>query len=180
MQNKKLILIMSVLVLFVGAVAFIAGSLINGSLGPNAAGMSVSVNIVPALELPATQPDVTGAFVERRDNSLFIETKSLGAGGGIPAGSHPDKSESGPKLEVVVTGSTVIYRETTQLSQPLASGNQSIQQTIEEATLDQLFTESTVMVWGRKSGDRIIADVLMYSNRAMIKRVIFEDCHECP
>lgn len=180
MQNKKLILFMSVLVLLVGASAFIAGRLLNSDLGQNASQVSVSVQIVPAVELLAARPNVTGVFVERQDDSIFIETKSLGAGSGISAGSRSDKSESGPQVEVVVTSDTTIYRETTLLSRPLVRGNQSIQQTIEETTLEQLNTESTVMVWGRKSGDRIIADVLMYSEPAMIKRVLFEVCQECP
>ena len=83
-------------------------------------------------------------------------------------------------MEVVITNETSIYRETTQLSEPLSSGQQNIQQTVEEATLDGLDSQSVVQVWGRRSGDRIIAEVMMYSNTAMIKRGLFEDCEECP
>ena len=180
MKNKKLILGVGVLVLLVGAAAFLAGRLINGGFRLNGNSAPVSVDIIPAIELPTTSPDVTRPFIERRDNTIIVETKSLDASG-ILAGSPPDiKSTSGPQVEVVVTSDTIIYRETTQLSKPLTSGNQTIQQTVEETTLDQLNAESVVMVWGLKSGDRIIAEVLIYSNPAMIKRVIFEDCDTCP
>jgi hypothetical protein len=81
--------------------------------------------------------------------------------------------ESGPKVEVVVTNETTVYRETTDLGGPpdLKSGEtETIQQTVEESTLDELNSQSMVSVWGRKSGDRIIADVVFYSNPVMFKR----------
>jgi hypothetical protein len=181
MQNKKLILIMGVLVLAVGAAAFMAEKLINGGFRLNGNSAPVSVDIIPAIELPTTSPDVTGPFIERWDNTIIVETKSLDANGSILAGSPSDvKSTSGPQMEVVVTSDTIIYRETTQLSKPLTSGNQTIQQTVEDATLDNLNTESMVMVWGRKNGYRVVAEVLMYSQTAMIKGAIFEDCKICP
>ena len=181
MKYKKLILMLSVLVLFVGAAAFMAARLINGGFRLNGNSAPVSVDIIPAIELPTTSPDVTGPFIERWDNAIIVETKSLDASGGILAGSPSDvKSTSGPQVEVVVTSDTIIYRETTQVSKPLTGGNQTIQQTVEAATLDDLNTESMVMVWGRKSGDRVIAEVLMYSQTVMIKRAIFEDCEICP
>jgi hypothetical protein len=181
LQNKKLILMMSVLVLLVSAAAFIAGRSINGGFGPSANAASISVNIIPAIELPTIPAGVTGQFVERQDNAILIETKSLDGGGSILADSPSDRrSTRGPQVEVVVTGDTIIYRETTQLSKPLTSGNQAIQQTVEQTTFEQLNPASMIMVWGRKSGDRIVAEVLLYSNPAMIKQVIFEDCNVCP
>lgn len=170
-----MILVMGVLVLVVGATAFMAGRFLNQRISPVG---SVSVSINPATELPATQPDATGPFIERRDNSIIVETKSLQTGGAVS--SSDTKSQSGPHVEVVITSETMIYRETTQLSEPLSGGHQTIQQTVEEATLHDLGPESVLMVWGRRSGDRIIAEVLMYSNTVMIKTELFEDCEACP
>ena len=134
---------------------------------------------IVATALPTTSPEVTGPLIERRDNTLIIESKSLDTGSAVvPAAGT--RSQGGPQVEVVITSETVIYRETTQLCEPLLGGNQSIQQTVETATLENLDSRSMVMVWGRKSGDRIIAEVLMYSNTAAIKRGLFEDCDECP
>jgi len=134
--------------------------------------------IIIAPELPSTSPEVTGAFVKRQDNTITIETKSLEAGGLIA--DVDMKSQSGPQVEVVITSKTVIYRETTQPNEPLSVENQTIQQTVEQATLADLDSRSMVMVWGRKSGDRIVADVLMYSDIMMIKGAIFKDCEICP
>jgi hypothetical protein len=182
MQNKKLIFILGGLVLIVGAAAFVAGRMLNGQVNPlrffglggKGDVMTVSIQMIPAEELPKTQPEVTGPFVERKDNTIVVASipmKSGGGGGGMVAdpGSRVDV-EGGPKVEVVVTNETIIYRETTEFKEPSSSETQTIQQTVEESTLDELTSQSMVMVWGRKSGDRIIAEVLFYSNPVMFKR----------
>jgi hypothetical protein len=80
----------------------------------------------------------------------------------------------------VITAETMIYCGTTQLNGPLSGGNQTIQQTVEEPKLDDLNSQCMVTVWGRKSGDRVIAQVSMYSDVVAIKNAIFEDCEVCP
>ena len=74
-------------------------------------------------------------------------------------------------MEVVVNNETVIYLETTQPpSAPPSSGeNLVMQQTVEEASVDGLTSQSSVTVWGRKSGDRIIAEVILISNPIVFK-----------
>lgn len=195
MQNKKLIIVLGIVVVVVGAAAFIAGRLLNQGVGPLGLGlplgnggdvMSVSVQIEPAPELPKAKPDVTGLFVERKDNTVIVSSIPMDAGGGgvVVSTSGGSESESGgegpvfssspngndgPKVEVVITNDTIIYKETTEPPDP-SSGNQTIQQTVGEGTLDDLNSQSFVTVWGRKSGDRIIADVLFYSQPIMFKR----------
>ena len=187
MQNKKTIFLMSVLVLVVGAAAFIGGRMLNGEVNPlnffglagNGDMMSVSINIFPAEELPKTSPEVTGLFVERRDKTIVIQSVSLKAGeggvvvekgGGQAVAGSPADLGGGPEVEIVITNETTIYRETTEFSGPPSGQNETIQQTVEESTLDELNSQSMVQVWGRKSGDRIIAEVLFYSNPVMFKR----------
>jgi hypothetical protein len=187
MQNKRMILIMSILVLVVGAAAFIGGRMLNNNVNPlglfglggTGRMMSVMVNVVRAKELPKTEPAVMGQFVERKDNTIVVQSISLKAGGKgvavakgggeVIAGSPSENSE--PKVEVVITNATTIYRDSTQPGQPPSTNeSQTIQQTVEEATLDDLSSQSMLTVWGRKSGDRIIADVLLYSNPVFFKR----------
>ena len=184
MQNKKFTLIAGVLILFLGAAAFVAARLLNQRLTPIALGAPFEGDfrsmILPAPELPTTAPDVTGPFMERQDNTIIVETKSLESGGLGAASSENTKSQTGPLVEVVVTGETLIYRETTNPSEPLSAENQTIRQTVEPATLDALDSRSMIMVWGRKSGDRLIAEVLMYSDLVAVKSAIFEDCEICP
>ena len=191
MQNKRMILMMGILILVVGAAAFLAGQMLNSSVNP--LGMfglggpgdvvSFAINVIPAEELPKTAPEVTGLFLERKDNTIVVSSIPLKAGGGgvvVEKGSGgeavsgvPADLDSGPKVEVVITNETTIYRETTDLGGPpdIKSGETTtVQQTVEESTLDELNSQSMVTVWGRKSGDRIIAEVLFYSNPVMFKR----------
>ena len=192
MQNKKLIIGLSILVVIVGTAAFIAGRLLNRGVGPLGLGMplggngemmSISIQVTPAAELPTTQPEVIGSFVERQDNTIVIQSVSINAGQGgmvlqassggdgeAVAGSPVDND--GPKVEVVISNDTTIYLETTQPpSAPPTSGEtQVLQQTVEEASLDDLTSQSFVTVWGRKSGDRIIAEIVFISNPIMFNR----------
>lgn len=187
MQNKRMILIIAVLVLVIGAAAFVAGRMLNGNVSPlgmfgiggKGDVMTVRVNLIPAKELPETRADVVGQFVKRQDNTIFVSSIPMKSGGGgmvvqksdgeVIAGSPADL-EDGPQVEIVVTNETTIYRETTEPAGPPSGKEENLQQTVEESTLDELNSQSMVMVWGRKSGDRIIADVLFYSNPVMFKR----------
>jgi len=172
MQNKKLILILSVFVIFAGVAAFVAGRIFNRGVGPlNRFGPEGDgISILPAEELPKAPPEVEGLFVERLDNIIVVETSASGGDGvsGSPVGMG-----GGPKVEVAVTAETAIYHDTTEPPFRPPSGNdpRELQQTVEAGTLDDLtITYSLVMVWGRKSGDRIIADVLVYSDLGIIKK----------
>lgn len=188
MQNKKMILGLSILVVLVGAAAFIGGRMLNQKAGPLGFGMplggggegmvSISIQITPAPELPTTRPEVLGLFVERNDNSIILSSVSMDAGGkgvviangGGEAVAGPPKDNSGPKVEVIISNETTIYLETTQPpSAPTAGETQVWQQTVAEGSLDDLTSQSFVTVWGRKTGDRVIAEILFISNPVMFK-----------
>lgn len=187
MQNRKTIIVLGILVVVLGAAAFIGGRMLNGNIGPLGVGMpmgagnmmSASIEVTPAPELPTTEPVGRGLFIERNDNSIIIGELSMEAGGqgaivqgeggeaGVSvSGLQPD----GPQKEVVITSDTIIYLETTDFPEPKPGEEQIIQQTVTEASLDDLTTQSFVTVWGRQSGDRIIAEVLFISNPVMFKR----------
>lgn len=190
MQNKKIFVIFSILVVLVGAAAFIGGRMLNGKVGPLGLGMpmgdkgmvAISVQVTPAPELPTTAPETRGLFVERKDNSIFLSAISMDAGGkgvvlqtgeGGDGDSEPSVSgpqPNGPKKEVVITSETTIYLENTDFGEPKPSENQVIQQSVTEGSLEDLTSQSFVTVWGRKSGDRIIAEVLFISNPVIFKR----------
>src|SRR5262245_32876162 len=125
MQNKKLIVFLGFTILLVGIAAFIGGRMLNQRADPLGLGlpmgngdiMSVAIQITPAAELPTTEPEAIGLFVERKDNSIVLATLSMDAGGGgvavqVGGGGEPSlsgPSSDGPKAEVVITSETVIY-----------------------------------------------------------------------
>jgi hypothetical protein len=157
----------------VGTAAFIAGRMLNSGVGPlGLFGVEGDgITILPAEELPKTEPAVFGVFVERQDNIIFVETDPPHAGNGV-SGS-PAGIGGGQKFEVVVTTETILYHETTQIpaERPTGDDPRVLQQTVEEGTLDDLSaSHSLLRVWGRKSGDRIIAEVLLYIDLVMIEK----------
>ena len=191
MLNKKPILALGIVVILVGVVAFLGGRLLNGKIGPLALGMplgkggmvSISIQMTPALELPSTRATLVGSFVERKDNSIIVASAPMEAGkGGVVlfantgggedggpsiAGNPPD----GPKVEIVISNETTIYLEDTDLGEPNPNEtNKVVQQTVTEGSLSDLTSQSFVSVWGRKSGDRVIAEVVLISNPVMYKR----------
>jgi hypothetical protein len=180
MQSKRLYIVLGIVILLVGTAAFVAGRLLNsragfGSFvfGGPSGGDQVFISIddiIPAPELPTTTPEITGLFVERKDNTVIVQTVSFDAGvGGIAENSSPD-ANSGPKVEVVITSQTTVYRETTEFGRPIPGEEFSVQQTVEEDTLDHLNSQTMITVWGRKNGDRVIAEVFLYMNPLMIKK----------
>jgi len=40
---------------------------------------------------------------------------------------------------------------------------------VELSTIDEITEQSSITVWGRKAGDRIIADVILFSTPFMMK-----------
>jgi hypothetical protein len=187
-----------VVVILLTMAAFFAGRLMNQQadnptgpqliVGPGGAGsasagiVSSRINVLPAPELPKTQPEINGVFTRRDDNSIYLGTSS-GGGMGIISSSAGTSSDTGPStnisgpaydgpvVEVVTTADTKIYKETTQLEPPSSSKDetdQTLQQTVEPGSLDELNTDGMVTVWGTRTGDRIVADVILYSQPLMI------------
>jgi len=190
MQNKKLYIILTVVVIIVSAAAFVGGRLLNGQAGVlgflpfgNGGMSSFAIDMELAPELPTTQPEADGSLIERQDNTLILQTYSLevGSGGGVIVSSgaadsgtgesiNVETGNDGPKVEVVITKETKIYRDATQFNLDAASSeSQEIQQVVEPSSLDELGKNAMVTVWGRKNGDRIIADVILYVNPITIQ-----------
>jgi len=176
MQNKKQILVIGILVLIVGAAAFIGARMLNGEVNP--LGLfgrngKTQTEILPAEKLPKTPPAAEGLFVERQDNRILVQTNQQPVTGAVgEASSSPADPGGGPEVEVVITTQTIIYRDTTQVNpdQPSATGRPAVQQPVGEGTLDDLNSEVPVIVWGRRNGERIIAEVLLYGSPTKLQK----------
>jgi len=176
-----------VLLLLAGA-AFVGARLLNGQglpfvsagggSGPSLSlggpgGKMLKLDIESSKELPQTPADVTGLFDHRQDNSIFAGTgKVTMAFKKDPSGKvETSSNHDGPTVEIVVTSQTKIYKDVTmrQFDGPPPEG-QKIQQVLEEGFLDDVGQSSMLTVWGKKTGDRFIAAVLVYSPPAFIKK----------
>lgn len=181
MQNKKLYITLAVLVVVIAAAAFVGGQLLTGGVNPlgrfSIGGNTMVIRnseIIPAPELPKTRPDTQGFLVERKDNTVILQTVSMDIGGGGMVASEggpitSQSGENGPQVEVVFTNNTIIYRDATEYPTPFTGEKVVVQQEVEKVTLDDLVSDTMLMVWGRKNGDRIIADVILYM-RPVIRR----------
>lgn len=141
----------------------------TNSEGNSIVGQGVAIDVTPAAALPKTEYDALGMFVRREDNSIFI---GIGINSfGVTLGPNgPVAIYDGPLLEVVITKETKIFRDETE--EPTSySSNTVLQQEIGSGSLDELVDGSqSVFVWGRKVGDRLIADVLLYKPPWVPKR----------
>jgi flagellar basal body-associated protein FliL len=179
------------LVLVLAAAAFLGGRYLqkgpaangggNGGLSLSSTGpggpvsRSISNNdIIPAPELPQTAADARGIFVRRQDNSFFIGTGKVTLqvkkeGDNPNSTPQAGSSYDGPVVEVVVTNNTKIYRDDTfQNLKDLPSNGTKIQQKVVPGSLDEIGQNSFVNAWGKKTGDRLVADVLLYNNPVLL------------
>ena len=185
---KKRILIIGgivVLVVLLAGAAFVGGRLLTGQGLPGQAspgGLSmvtsqgggeqrISVQTIPAKELPQTPADARGIFDHRKDNSIFVGTgnvKMMVLKNQQSGQVQTSSSHSGPTVEVVVSPQTIVYKDVTMQQYnggkpPGGSGTIKVQQVVEPGSLDEIGENSDITAWGKKTGDRIIADVLVYT-----------------
>ncbi|HYO26126.1 MAG TPA: hypothetical protein VEQ85_14380 [Lacipirellulaceae bacterium] len=102
---------------------------VNDGSGP----VSVRISIVPAPELPDRQSDASGLFARREDNSLFVGTGNIEVGVEVDGATGErtfSATSSGPEVEVVVTGDTVIYRDDAEISPGESAGRKNGERTI--------------------------------------------------
>lgn len=177
MQNKKLYIGFGIIIVLIGAAAFIGGRMLNGRVGnvglggPNSGRVSISIDeITPAPELPSRKADLTGTFVERKDNSIVVQSVSFGMGVGGVSNDTPMDENSGIQVEVVVTSAAKIYVDVTQFPAPVNGEIHNVQQVAAVGSLDDLNEDSFISVWGRRTGDRMIADIIFYSNPQSFKK----------
>jgi hypothetical protein len=182
-RTKLFVGLGAVVVLLAGA-AFVGGQLLNkqaqsaspggpiimgsGPGGADASGSmssAISVQFESAKELPATPPDVSGLFAERKDNSIFVTVGDGTFMGSVDENGTVNTQVGGnsQKLEVVVTNDTLLYKDVTEV---MTNGN--VQQKVAPGALDELGQNSFVTAWGERRGDRLIAKVLLYSPAFMI------------
>jgi hypothetical protein len=134
----------------------------NGAVG-------VRVSIEPASELPDEPAEISGIFVRREDDSIFVGT------GDIELSVEVDKNtgqrsvatdHSGPVVEVVTTQETAIYKDITNIEiEPSAqqSGEQKIQQVVQpDSSLAEVDENTELQVWGERRGDRVVAELVVY------------------
>lgn len=111
-----------------------------------------------AAELPARAPETKGLFVGRTDDTLTIGTGNVMAMISTEPNAVPEFSYDGIQQDVLVTNKTRLYIDRTEYT----FGQTAVQQKLEQVdTLDVLTENAILEVWGERTGDRIVADVIL-------------------
>ncbi len=183
-MNKKWLIILSVVLLVVlGAGAFVGAQLIaaqkqQADLPPGAmvfedvmddgSGNPVTVKtvILPAAELPDRPSEAGGVLKRQEDNSYYVGTGSISVSiQEINGETSTAVEHSGPEVEVVTGHDTQFYRDVTQVS---FTASESKEQTLQQEVMlvdqpEEMPDGAEMQVWGQKNGDRVIADTIVYS-----------------
>lgn len=147
----------------------LAGASHMASSGGGTKGATMIAEIEGAKELPQRPPDMLGVFVRREDNRVFVSSSSQGImytlDGKVT--SEGDATE----VEVVATGETAVYKDVTQesLGAGLPSGG-TVEQKLEPGQVEEIGANSVVMAWGEKRGERLVAEILVYTGPPVIVR----------
>ena len=122
-----------------------------------------------AEELPQRPPDTLGLFVRREDNRIFVICGERGIMYTLD-GEVTATGES-TEVEVVATSETAVYKDVTQesLVAGLPSGG-TVEQKLEPGQVEEIGKSSVVMVWGEKRGERLVAEILVYTGPPVIVR----------
>ena len=133
----------------------------RGGLFNRPEGTRPNFQIVPAAELPTTQPNVRGSVVQRADKTVsVVERGAFGPNGE----ANQAQSNNVPQIEVVVTNDTTIYHDITRANLNEGAPSGTIQQKLEAGSLDGINPNSRITVWGDQSGQQLTAKVLVYAD----------------
>jgi hypothetical protein len=143
--------------------------------GFGAGGQRPNFQVEPAKEVPTDTPAVTGMVASHSGDHLVVQ-QGFGRGGfGNPNGGtpraqpegtrvpRPTQTGDGTEVQVQVTSETAIYKDVTFANANGQPPSGSVQQQIEKSSLADIADGSRVTVWGEKSGDQVVAGVIVYS-----------------
>ena len=157
-------LIASGLIVVLALVAFVAVRYMNAGGSSSNGDNGLGGNLIQSEELPETEPQTMGVLVERDDNMIIVspaDSIRIMAPGSNQAGEPKMEADYvGDKVEVVISNDTMIYQDVTTMN--MENADKDVQQVLELSTIDAISPESVITVWGRKNGDRIVADVVLF------------------
>jgi hypothetical protein len=134
--------------------------------GPQA----VTINLIGSDELPDRQPDVMGFFSKREDNNLYVNESEDGAFMMVNQDGDITINAGDKETEIVVTNETVIYVDATLDDVDDSSLKGEYKQKVKPGSVEEIGDMSTVSAWGEKRGDRLVAEVLLYTRPPVITR----------
>lgn len=118
--------------------------------------LSIKLNPTPAADLPPHPPDLVGSILRVADNTLLLDSSRVSLSGTDGLEAIP-----GPTVEVTITRETQVYKLRMDFEQ-----NREI---AEPGAVDALLPDLQLQVWGRRTGDRVVAEVLVYVGEGAVR-----------
>jgi hypothetical protein len=148
---------------------------IDDGTGVRSQSAVISIDTLPAAEVPQTKPDAFGVLLSVDADGVIIGTGSIDANLEVTVqkGQEPERQvvlgHDGPELRVVLTPDTALFREDTEMpgrdlgDAVFQSSRVVIQQVVTPVdSIEGLGANVEVQVWGTEQGDVLVADVLVY------------------
>jgi hypothetical protein len=188
MKKNRIIIVSIIVVVVLAGAAFMAVRMFAGgagldqtmgsllmSLGGQDTGQASKpaqkVEVEPAPELPKQKNQTYGVISTVKDNTLIIQSgERIYLDEDSDGVVHP--STDGPSVEVVLSGKTKIYHETTYDDTAYDThepANGKIRQTVETMDANAIEKNDIATVWGSQRGDRLVADVILINRSLRMK-----------
>ena len=162
---------------------------IDKGAGPVSQNAIVRIVTMPASELPDSSPDVSGISLRLEGGTLTVGTGGITADVDVkilndsPPVETITLTHDGPEIEVLLGPDTVVYREETvmpggNIEEMLPKdANVSLESEIVIQQIvvrvdswDDIGESTEIQAWGRKQGNAIVADVLVYRELSELSR----------
>ena len=162
---------------------------IDKGAGPVSQSAIVRIVTMPASELPDSSPDVSGISLRLEGGTLTVGTGGITADVDVkilndsPPVETITLTHDGPEIEVLLGPDTVVYREETvmpggNIEEMLPKdANVSLESEIVIQQIvvrvdswDDIGESTEIQAWGRKQGNAIVADVLVYRELSELSR----------
>lgn len=138
-----------------------AANIVEEQITDEGAALTFANRVIPAAELPEREADAWGIFIRRQDNALIIGTGPIHEKVDMNDPERPIVVDhEGPEIEIVISRDTLIYRDDTITAGITGPVPQVIQQM---DSLEEVGDLTGISAWGSRRGDRLVADVLVYS-----------------
>lgn len=128
-------------------------------------GQMMEIAVENAAELPDRDPDASGIVLQREDDTFLIGTGEPKISVAMNDDGTPNISidgTEGPAVEVVITRDTQLFEDATDVTALFSGESDTFQQEVEQIdSLDDVAENATMLVWGPKRGERIVADVVL-------------------
>lgn len=152
----------------------VAEEIVDGDGNVQSAEGLVQVSFEEADGLPTISPDVDGLYVSHSAETITVGTGNIAIEINVEQVNDQEPVQavsavhSGPDIDIVISDSTDIYKDTTPHPQPtfeeIEAGSMVMKHTVAPGSLADLTNNMMIRAWGIMEDGRLMADVVVYES----------------